>query len=233
MSSLLTATCASTFDVKISKQTKTDILLIPFMFFSFFMGESGFLLKETLSLENSSLKRHIFSKYNVTPDMINLLIIVIAFCCSSIYSYAQVSNPPLVQVEIKETYGEYLDTFDSTYVPDGMYFEGPKIKIFFTEDEQKRIIKLADSLNFWELPDTLTYRNDSIAVIITHCPCPCSTRVQTRQKDKTVIADCFIADESYRHRLRELEYQISRIVHQKPEYRALKRRHFFRDDSTK
>jgi hypothetical protein len=180
--------------------------------------------KETPYEENSSQIRHIFSMGNVQYFMKSFLIIFVSIlCCWSSNLFAQKAFQ--VQVQMKKYSGEYLNTFDSTYIPDPLYYEVKTIKIFFTEDEQKRIIKLADSLNFWELPDNLIPKDDSVIVMISHCPCPCSTRIKTKLKDKTVTADCFIANESYRTRLRELEYQIWKIVRQKSEYRALKPRH--------
>src|SRR5579872_5512068 len=167
--------------------------------------------------------------------MRNLSIILVAvFSCWSGYSSAQVSNPPLIQVEMKAEHGEYLNTFDSIYVPDEFYFDSKPLRIYFTEEEQKRIIYLADSVNFWDLPDNLMQKGDTI-VLITDCPCPCSTRIKTNQKDNTVTAGCYITNESYRHRLRELEYQIKQIVNRK--IGRLRRRDFRRNtsprDSTK
>lgn len=147
-----------------------------------------------------------------------ILLVVLCGCSKSI--------TPL-QVDIRESYGEHLNTFDSTYVPDGSFFEIQTLKFFFTEEEQQKILHLADSVNFWKLPDTLTSKiNDSITVKITDCPCPCTTRIKTNQNDKTVIADCYIANENYRNRLRYLEYEILKIVHQKQIYKALKLKRF-------
>src|SRR5947209_11666134 len=154
---------------------------------------------------------------------LHIIFVTILWCIPELI-FPQV---PIVQVEMRNTFGVHLNTFDNTFIPDGRHFEIQTLKIFFTEEEQKKIFYLADSLNFWGLPDTLKSADDDrYIVLISDCPCPCSTRIKTNQKDKTVTAGCYIANKLYRERLRELEFEILRIVEQKPEYKTLERRKF-------
>ena len=136
--------------------------------------------------------------------------------------YTQQKKYSLAQVEIKNKV-QMLNTFDSIFIP-SCYYKPPKLKIFFTEEEQKKIIELADSFQFWDLPDTVQSSKNSQ---VMPCHCPCTLTISTRKKNKTILFDCTFEDDSYRLKVRGLQNAIMEIVYEKSEYKALPPCDFF------
>jgi len=114
-----------------------------------------------------------------------------------------------------------LSTFDSTYAEDE---KERHTKFYFTLDDQRKIIQLADSFFFWEMPDTLPEDKNIIAL-----PCPGTTIIHIKMKehDKTVRFNCTFEKDSERINIRSLRSAIFDIFYKKPEYLSLPPRRFF------
>src|SRR5579872_3745158 len=138
------------------------------------------------------------------------------FFCSSI------ARSQIATVEIKNNW-DYFSTIDSTYAEDQ---KDRHTKIYFNEEDQKKVVQLADSFFFWDLPDTLKAEKNA-----DDRPCPGITMVhiKTKEYEKTVRFDCTFENLLERNNIRGLQSAIYDIVHKKPEYLALPERRLFRE----
>jgi hypothetical protein len=152
--------------------------------------------------------------------MKNPLIQIIIF--TALFLSSSISKSQIASVEIKNNW-IHLNTTDSMYAEDE---KERRTKIYFNEDDQKKIIQLADSFSFWEMPDTIKAEKNAD---VQPCPGITMIHIKTKEHDKTVTFDCTFENDSERYKIRGLEFAIFDIVYKKTEYLALPRRHFFHE----
>src|SRR5205814_4179 len=108
----------------------------------------------------------------------------------------------------------HLNTIDSTYAEDE---KERRTKIYFTEEDQKKIIQLADSFFFCKMPDD---PKAEINADVIPCPGITSFHIKTKEHDKIIRFYCTFENEWERNNIRGLEFAIFDIVYKKPEYLA-------------
>ncbi|OGU75358.1 MAG: hypothetical protein A2V93_09840 [Ignavibacteria bacterium RBG_16_34_14] len=128
-----------------------------------------------------------------------------------------------VQIYFKYDFRNELNTFDNTYQKD-LILDGVIIVPFWlTAEEQNKIIKKANDVNFFSMPDTFNYSSDdSIAIVIDPNPGEQVLRIKFNGKDKTTIWIFYISqNDPQLNALIELRKNIISITESKPEYKRL------------
>lgn len=135
-----------------------------------------------------------------------------------LFFLSAVSRSQIASVEIKNGW-IHLNTKDSTYAEDE---KERKTKIYFTEEDQKKIIQLADSFFFWQMPE-----NPQAGYAVLPCPGITTFHIKTKEHEKTIRFYCSFEKITERDNIRGLEFAILDIVYKKPEYLALPPRRMF------
>ncbi|MBN2424534.1 MAG: hypothetical protein JXR46_13955 [Calditrichaceae bacterium] len=128
-----------------------------------------------------------------------------------------------VQIYLKYNYNNVLNTFDNTFQKDLVEDGVIKVKFLFTEEEQNKILKKANLLNFFLMPDTFIHNfSDSIAASINPDPGEQILRIKYKSNDKSTLWTYPpLEDNAQFNNLLELRGFIITIIESKPEYKNL------------
>ncbi len=129
-----------------------------------------------------------------------------------------------VQVYFKYGHKNVLNTFENSYQKDLIMDGVIKDKFYFAPDEENLILNMANSINFFSLPDTFKYVKKVRGLILETDPNPGEQilRIKYLDKDKRIIWTYPINEDNPEVKnLIKLNNFIISIIESKPEYKKL------------
>lgn len=151
------------------------------------------------------------------------LLTLIGLIFSSCQDSSLEPDPQFVQIYLKYSFKNELNTFENTFQKDLVMDGTIKVKFWLTENEQNEIFEKAHSVNYFAMRDTFKYTSpDSINIIISPDPGEQTLRIKYQSEDKTTVwlYPPLENDEEFNHLL-DLRQFIIAIIESKPAYRLL------------
>ena len=128
----------------------------------------------------------------------------------------------IIKIHYKYDFANEINTFNKTCTKDLVLGGVITMDYWFQLEEQDTIIKVIEEIDFFNLPDTLSYQpEDSISVVIEPDPGIQSLRINYNNQDKTVywyIVNSFPSEYEIILRITTL---LEEILHSDPEYQSL------------
>jgi hypothetical protein len=147
-------------------------------------------------------------------------IIVLAGCREEIIF----TDPQDLRIQYHYGFKNELNTFDKTYQKDLVMDGTVKTTFWLTSDEQEQILSKANSIKFFQFPDTIPYQKmpDGTRVTFDPDPGPQFLRIEYQNMVKKIVWFYPINYENeYTQPLLELTKLLEQIIKSKPEYKKL------------
>jgi hypothetical protein len=143
--------------------------------------------------------------------------------CISFFSERH--DPQLIQIDFRYGKGEKINTFSGELVKD-LIPGTARTTFWFTKHEQDLILAKVDSLDFYDLPDTINIMSPSVIILPSFGPS--YFRIKHGDRDKTVMLYDFSIESDKMpiilRRITMLVDYILQIAYSKAEYKSLPKR---------
>lgn len=137
-------------------------------------------------------------------------------------NYDRKEADQIIQIHYKFGFADEINTFTKTYIKDLVLDGTLTIDFWFQREDQDTILKVVEEINFFNLPDTLSYYpEDSIAVAINPDPGIQSLRIKYGSQDKTVYWYLINSFPTEYYRINRITGLIKEILYADPEYQSL------------
>ncbi|MBN2012434.1 hypothetical protein JW960_24105 [candidate division KSB1 bacterium] len=151
-----------------------------------------------------------------------LLFMLFQSCTESSNPQALKPDEQTVKIDFHCSFKEHLNTFTHKLTKDLVIDGTITIDFWLTKAEQRMILAKADTIDFFNLPDSLNWADDdSIHLAISPDPGIQYLRIQAGESDKTVYWNIVNSYAEEFGRLQELTSFIISIIMAKPEYKSL------------
>lgn len=136
--------------------------------------------------------------------------------------YEREEAEQIIKIHYKYGVADEINTFNNTCTKDLVLDGTITIDYWFQSEEQDTIIEILEEIDFFNLPDTLSYLpGDSIAEMIEPDPGIQSLRINYNNQDKTVYWYIINSYPSEYERILRITELIEEILNADPEYLSL------------
>jgi len=152
-----------------------------------------------------------------------LLVFLVVFTnCSDNGQIGRKEADQIIKILYKYGFANEINTFNKTCTKDLVFAGTITMDYWFQLEEQDTIIKVLEEINFFNLPDTLSYQPvDTIAVTIEPDPGIQSLRINYNNQDKTVYWYILNSYPSEYERILRITTQLEEILESDSEYQSL------------
>lgn len=136
--------------------------------------------------------------------------------------YEREEAEQIIKIHYKYGFADEINTFNKTFTKDLVLDGNITIDYWFQSEEQDTIIEILEEIDFFNLPDTLSYiAGDSIAVHLDPDPGIQSLRISYNNQDKTVFWYLINSFPSEYEQILQLTTFIEDLLNADPEYQSL------------
>ena len=154
--------------------------------------------------------------------ILSIFLMVIFTNCSDKGQIEREEANQIIKILYKYGFANEINTFSKTCTKDLVLDGTITMDYWFHLEEQDTIIKVLEDIDFFSLPDTLSYQpDDSVVVSISPDPGIQSLRINYISQDKTVYWYIFNSYPSEYERILRITALLKEILESDSEYQSL------------
>ncbi|MBK7103787.1 MAG: hypothetical protein IPH62_19165 [Ignavibacteriae bacterium] len=156
--------------------------------------------------------------------LVFIITVTLINSCSESINESQNKIAPVQEIQIfyKYSFKNELDTYKLKYTKDLVLDGTITTDFWLTKEEQEKIIQKVEEINFFNLPDSLTWtESDSTKLEFDPDPGKQILKINYENKEKNIYWYLVNSYPEEHNKIIELTNTIEEIIYKKPEYKSL------------